>query len=105
MTTTGLELLVVFGAIAAFLQTTTGFGGALVLAPVLFGTMRPAQAVLLAALLGTVQSAVLVVRYRSEILGHDVGSLLGWALPDSPPAWSCCASRPRRSCASSSAPA
>jgi uncharacterized protein len=81
VTTTGLELLVIFGAIAAFLQTTTGFGGALVLAPVLFGTMRPAQAVLLAALLGTVQSAVLVVRYRREILRHDVGSLLGWALP------------------------
>jgi uncharacterized protein len=81
VTTTGLELLVIFGAIAAFLQTTTGFGGALVLAPVLFGTMRPAQAVLLAALLGTVQSAVLVARYRSEILGHDVGLLLGWALP------------------------
>jgi uncharacterized membrane protein YfcA len=81
VTTTGIELLVVFGAVAAFLQTTTGFGGALVLAPVLFGTMRPAQAVLLAALLGIVQSAVLVVRFRSEILGHDVGSLLGWALP------------------------
>jgi uncharacterized membrane protein YfcA len=81
LSTTGVELLLVFGALAAFLQTTTGFGGALVLAPVLFGTMRPAQAVLLAALLGTAQSAVLVVRYRDEILRHELATLLLFAVP------------------------
>jgi uncharacterized membrane protein YfcA len=48
---------------------------------VLFGTMRPAQAVLLAALLGIAQSAVLVVRYRREILRHDARSLIVWAVP------------------------
>jgi uncharacterized membrane protein YfcA len=81
LSTTGVELLLVFGAVAAFLQTTTGFGGALVLAPVLFGTMRPAQAVLLAALLGIAQSAVLVLRYRPEILRHELASLLLYAVP------------------------
>jgi uncharacterized membrane protein YfcA len=43
--------------------------------------MRPAQAVLLAALLGIAQSATLVARYRAEILRHDLVSLLLFAVP------------------------
>jgi uncharacterized membrane protein YfcA len=78
---TGLLLIVVFGALGAFVQSVTGFGGALVLAPVLFATMRPAQAVLLSALLGLVQSAALVLRNRHEVLRRELRSLLTFALP------------------------
>ena len=81
MTSTGIELVLIFGALGAFVQTATGFGGALVLAPVLFATMRPAQAVLLSALLGLVQSSVLVVRNRREVLRDELRSLVAFALP------------------------
>ncbi|MEO9174376.1 MAG: sulfite exporter TauE/SafE family protein, partial [Gaiellales bacterium] len=81
MTTTGIELVVVFGAVGAFVQTVTGFGGALVLAPVLFATMQPAQAVLLSALLGIVQSGVLVARYSGHVLRRELSSLLAAAIP------------------------
>jgi uncharacterized membrane protein YfcA len=81
MTSTGIELVLIFGALGAFVQTATGFGGALVLAPVLFATMRPAQAVLLSALLGLVQSSVLVARNRREVLRDDLRSLVAFALP------------------------
>lgn len=81
MTTTGIELVVVFGALGALVQTVTGFGGALVLAPVLFGTMQPAQAVLISALLGIVQSGVLVLRNRDHVLRDDLRSLLAFAIP------------------------
>jgi uncharacterized membrane protein YfcA len=78
---TSLVLIVVFGALGAFVQSVTGFGGALVLAPVLFATMRPAQAVLLSALLGLVQSAALVLRNRHEVLRRELRALLAFALP------------------------
>ena len=81
MSTSGIELVLLFGALGAFVQTVTGFGGALVLAPVLFATMQPAQAVLLSALLGLVQSGVLVVRNRREVLRDDLRSLLVFAIP------------------------
>ena len=81
MSTTGLLLIVVFGALGAFVQSVTGFGGALVLAPVLFATMRPAQAVLLSALLGLAQSAVLLLRNRQEVLRRELRSLLAFAVP------------------------
>ena len=81
VSTTGIELVLLFGAVGAFVQTVTGFGGALVLAPVLFGTMQPAQAVLLSALLGIVQSGVLVRRYRRELLRGELATLLAWAVP------------------------
>jgi uncharacterized protein len=81
VSTTGIELVLLFGAVGAFVQTVTGFGGALVLAPVLFGTMQPAQAVLLSALLGIAQSGVLVLRYRRELLRGELASLLAWAIP------------------------
>ncbi len=81
MGSTSLLLIVVFGALGAFVQSVTGFGGALVLAPVLFATMRPAQAVLLSALLGLAQSAVLVLRNRQEVLRRELRSLLAFALP------------------------
>jgi uncharacterized protein len=81
VSSTSLLLIVVFGALGAFVQSVTGFGGALVLAPVLFATMRPAQAVLLSALLGLAQSSVLVVRNRQELLLRELRSLLTFALP------------------------
>jgi uncharacterized membrane protein YfcA len=81
MSTTGIELVLLFGAVGAVLQTVTGFGGALVLAPVLFGTMQPAQAVLLSALLGIVQSGALALGYRRELLRGELAALLGWAIP------------------------
>jgi uncharacterized membrane protein YfcA len=81
MSTTGIELILVFGLLGAFVQTVTGFGGALVLAPVLFGTMRPAQAVLISALLGLVQSGALVVRYYDDVRRSELRSLLAFAVP------------------------
>jgi uncharacterized membrane protein YfcA len=81
VTTTGIELVVLFGVLGAFLQTVTGFGGALVLAPVLFATMQPAQAVLLSALLGIVQSGVLVWRYAEQVMRRELSSLLAAAVP------------------------
>ena len=81
MTTTGIELVLAFGALGAFVQTVTGFGGALVLAPVLFGTMRPAQAVLISAVLGLVQSGALLARYRGDVLRADIRGLVSFALP------------------------
>jgi uncharacterized membrane protein YfcA len=81
MSTTGIELVLLFGMLGAFVQTVTGFGGALILAPVLFGTMQPAQAVLLSALLGLVQSGALIVRYHDDVLRSDLSSLLTFAVP------------------------
>jgi hypothetical protein len=81
VTTTGITLVLVFGGLSALVQTVTGFGGALVLAPVLFGTMRPAQAVLIAAIVGFVQSGTLVVRERRHVLRGEAARLLGAALP------------------------
>jgi uncharacterized membrane protein YfcA len=81
LTTTGIALLVAFGALGAFVQAVTGFGGALVLAPVVFATMRPSQAVLLSALLGLVQSAVLLVRNRDAVLVRELRPLLLFAVP------------------------
>jgi uncharacterized membrane protein YfcA len=81
VTTTGIELVVAFGAVGAFVQTVTGFGGALVLAPVLFGTMQPAQAVLLSALLGIVQSGVLVARNSGQVLRRELSWLVAAAIP------------------------
>jgi uncharacterized membrane protein YfcA len=77
----GVLLILLFGALGAFVQAVTGFGGSLVLAPVLFATMRPAQAVLLSALLGLVQSGVMVVRNRHEVLWHELRALLTFAVP------------------------
>jgi uncharacterized membrane protein YfcA len=81
VSTAGIELVLIFGALGAVVQTVTGFGGALVLAPVLFATMQPAQAVLISALLGIVQSGLLVARNRREVLRSDLRSLIAFAVP------------------------
>jgi uncharacterized membrane protein YfcA len=81
VTTTGIALVLVFGGLSALVQTVTGFGGALVLAPVLFGTMRPGQAVLVAALVGFVQSGTLAVRERRHVLHGEAARLLAASLP------------------------
>jgi hypothetical protein len=81
VTTQGILLIVGFAALGSFVQTVTGFGGSLVLAPVLFATMRPAQAVLLSAFLGIAQSGVLAARYRDEILRRELRALLAFAAP------------------------
>ena len=51
------------------------------LAPVLFATMQPAQAALISALLGLVQSGLLVARNRREVLRIDLRSLIAFAAP------------------------
>jgi uncharacterized membrane protein YfcA len=81
VSTSGIELVLIFGALGAIVQTVTGFGGALVLAPVLFATMQPAQAVLISALLGLAQSGVLIARNRREVLRSDLRSLIAFSLP------------------------
>jgi uncharacterized membrane protein YfcA len=65
--------VLIFGALGAIVQTVTGFGGALVLAPVLFATMQLAQAVLISALLGLVQSGVLFARNRARCFAATSG--------------------------------
>jgi len=59
----------------------TGFGGALVLAPALFATMDPPQAVVVAALVGVVQSGVMAFHGRAEVLREELRRLLLPALP------------------------
>ena len=81
MTGSEVALVAAFGGLAALVQAGTGFGGALLLAPVLFATLRPAQAVVLSALLWIVQAAVMTVHLRPHVLGREVRPLAAAALP------------------------
>ena len=80
---TGPELALLFGTgvVAAVLQATSGFGGALVTAPALFAVLRPAEAVLASALMGVVQSAAIAGRGRASIRRDDLWRLLLPAAP------------------------
>jgi hypothetical protein len=68
--------LALCGVAGAFLQAVTGFGGALVMAPALFATLDPRQAVVVAAILGIVQSAVMVVHGHADVLRGEIRRLL-----------------------------
>lgn len=76
-----LAALAVFAG--AVLQSATGFGFALVAAPVLFALLGPQQAVTAGVLLGLVLNVLTLAteRRRPAVLGRDAGLLLAWSLP------------------------
>jgi uncharacterized membrane protein YfcA len=78
-----LAALVLAVAVAAAVQVVTGFGFALVAAPVLVAVTDPVTSVSILALLGALVSACLLTTSREplEILGRTSARLLLWAVP------------------------
>lgn len=79
--TVALAALAVF--LGAALQSATGFGFALVSAPLLFALLGPQQAVTAGVLVALVPNALTLLgeRRRPQVLGRDVLALLLWSLP------------------------
>lgn len=79
--TIALAAVAVF--VGAVLQSATGFGFALVAAPVLFALLGPQQAVTAGVLLGLVLNALTLAteQRRPAVLVRDVSLLLAWSLP------------------------
>jgi len=79
--TVALAALAVFAG--AVLQSATGFGFALVAAPILFALLGPQQAVAAGVLLGLVLNVLTLAteRRRPAVLARDTGLLLAWSLP------------------------
>jgi uncharacterized protein len=69
--------------LGAALQSATGFGFALVAAPILFALLGPREAVTAGALLALLANALTLAteRRRPAVLVRDAGMLVGWALP------------------------
>jgi uncharacterized membrane protein YfcA len=67
----------------AVLQSATGFGFALVAAPILFALLGPQQAVTAGVLLGLGLNVLTLAteRRRPAVLRRDAGLLLAWSLP------------------------
>lgn len=76
-----LAALAVFAG--AVLQSATGFGFALVAAPILFALLGPQQAVTAGVLLGLVLNVPTLAseRRRPVVLARDAALLLAWSLP------------------------
>ncbi|HVF77459.1 MAG TPA: sulfite exporter TauE/SafE family protein [Solirubrobacteraceae bacterium] len=76
-----LAALAVFAGAA--LQSATGFGFALVTAPILFALLGPQQAVSAGVLLGVLLSTLTLAteRRRPAVLVRDTALLLAWSLP------------------------
>ncbi len=76
-----LAALAVF--VGAALQSATGFGFALVAAPILFALLGPQQAVTAGVLLGLMLNALTLAteRRRPAVLARDAALLVGWSLP------------------------
>ncbi len=69
-------------AIAAFVQSATGFGFALILSPVLFATAKPAEAVFALLVLGiAINLLVLAERRRLAAAPADVAAIVAAAAP------------------------
>ena len=70
-------------AVAAAVQVVSGFGFALVAAPVLVAVTDPVTSVSILAVLGTAISASMLATSREppQILWRESGGLLAWALP------------------------
>jgi uncharacterized membrane protein YfcA len=79
--TLALAALAVFAG--AVLQSATGFGFALVAAPILFALLGPQQAVTAGVLLGLGLNVLTLAteRRRPAVLRRDAGLLLAWSLP------------------------
>ena len=80
MTIALAALAVLAGAV---LQSATGFGFALVAAPILFALLGPQQAVTAGVLLGLVLNLLTLAteRRRPVVLARDTRLLLAWSLP------------------------
>lgn len=80
MTVAGAALALFLGAA---LQSATGFGFALVSAPVLFALIGPQEAVTAGALVALVPNTLTLAgeRRRPQVLGRDALALLAWSLP------------------------
>jgi uncharacterized membrane protein YfcA len=70
-------------AAGAALQSATGFGFALVAAPLLFAAVGPAEAIGALIVVGTFTSILTIATEgrRPRPLGREAVTLLGWALP------------------------
>ncbi len=79
--TVALAALAVF--LGASLQSATGFGFALVAAPILFALLGPREAVTACVLLALLLSGLTLAteRRRPVVLARDAGLLVGWSLP------------------------
>jgi uncharacterized membrane protein YfcA len=80
VTTTAAALALFLGAA---LQSATGFGFALVSAPVLFALLGPHEAVTAGVLVALVLNGLTLSseRRRPQVLGRDAVALLAWSLP------------------------
>ena len=80
MTVAGAALALFLGAA---LQSATGFGFALVSAPILFALLGPREAVTAGVLVALVPNALTLAgeRRRPQVLGRDMLALLAWSLP------------------------
>ena len=69
--------------LGAALQSATGFGFALVAAPILFALLGPQQAVTAGVLLGLLLNVLTLTteRRRPQVLGRDAALLLAWSVP------------------------
>lgn len=69
--------------LGAALQSATGFGFALVSAPILFALLGPQEAVTAGVLVAFVPNVLTLFgeRRRPQVLGRDVAGLLLWSLP------------------------
>jgi hypothetical protein len=69
--------------VGAVLQSATGFGFALVAAPILFAALGPQEAVTAGVLLGVQLSALTLAteRRRPQVLRREALALLAWSLP------------------------
>ena len=69
--------------LGAALQSATGFGFALVSAPVLFALLGPREAVTAGVLVALLLNALTLAteRRRPQVLVRDAGLLLAWSLP------------------------
>lgn len=80
MTVAGAALALFVGAA---LQSATGFGFALVSAPILFALLGPQEAVTAGVLVALVPNTLTLAgeRRRPQVLGRDTLALLAWSLP------------------------
>lgn len=79
--TTAVAALAVF--VGAGLQSATGFGFAMVTAPILFGLLGPQEAVSAGALLGIELSSLTLATERRvpRVLAGEAFALVAWSLP------------------------
>lgn len=80
MTVAGAALALFAGAV---LQSATGFGFALVSAPILFALLGPREAVTAGVLIAVALSAMTLAgeQRRPQVRVGDASALLGWSLP------------------------